>query len=640
MAENKTKAGEKAAKKTKKTGIKPKKPSILTKKPKAEKPKPEKTVKKTETKKTPKKKPENTAPKKPSTIKRITTKYLGGLLLSRMAKNGAKELAQNADEVNKLNVFPVPDGDTGDNMRMTIEGGIAALDGIETDNLSEAIRALARGMLLGARGNSGVIVSQFFAGIAKDLENVKKADAAAFGHALEMGVQQAYSSVMTPTEGTILTVAREAVEYAVSRINENSTIRSLFADLTREMHASVNRTPEILPVLKNAGVVDSGGAGLFYIIDGFNRVLNGDEISDEESAKKDTRVAPPTEFAFNEDSVMTYAYCTECLLQLQRSKCDPEKFDVEAFKEFLISMGDSVVCFITGSIVKLHVHTFTPEKVLAKCREYGEFLTIKIENMSVQHNDTISEDKNDSAASATSAFTVPETVPEAVTEAPKKKNAIVSVSNGAGVEQLFAEFGVDATVQGGQTQNPSTNDFIEAFKGINAENIFVLPNNGNIFMAAQQAGELYENAKVYVIPSKNIGMGYVALTAIDFENLDPADILIEAEEVMKRVTTGYISPAIRDADMNGIHVTSGDTIGIIDKEIVVSDPDFTTATNALADKLLSIEGKFMLTVFSGADATEEARANLEGYLAEAHPDAEVYFINGEQQTYPFIFAAE
>ena len=633
MADKKTKSGEEAVKETKKASDKTKKPSILIKKHKTEK------AKSSTAKKTTKKKSEGGAPKKPSTIKRITTKYLGGLLLSRMAKNGAKELAQNADEINKLNVFPVPDGDTGDNMRMTIEGGIAALDGMETDNLSEAIRALSRGMLLGARGNSGVIVSQFFAGIAKDLENVKKADAAAFGHALEMGVQQAYSSVMTPTEGTILTVAREAVEYAVSRIDENSTIRSLFADLTREMHASVNRTPEILPVLKNAGVVDSGGAGLFYIIDGFNRVLNGEELPDDESAKKETRVAPPTDFAFNEDSVMTYAYCTECLLQLQRSKCDPEAFDTDAFKEFLMSMGDSVVCFITGTIVKLHVHTFTPEKVLAKCREYGEFLTLKIENMSVQHNDTISEDKDDSTASATSAFTVPETAPEA-TEAPKKKNAIVSVSNGAGVEQLFAEFGVDATVQGGQTQNPSTNDFIEAFKGINAENIFVLPNNGNIVMAAQQAAELYEDARVYVIPSKNIGMGYVALTAIDFSSLEPEDILIEADEVMKRVTTGYVSPAIRDADMNGIHVTNGDTIGIIDKEIVVSDPDFTTATNTLADKLLSIEGKFMLTIFSGADATEEARADLEKYLTEAHPDAEVYFINGDQQTYPFIFAAE
>jgi dihydroxyacetone kinase-like predicted kinase len=258
--------------------------------------------------------------------------------------------------------------------------------------------------------------------------------------------------------------------------------------------------------------------------------------------------------------------------------------------------------------------------------------------MSVQHNDTISE-SSDAAPSSTSAFSVPDEIPEKK-DAPKKKNAIVSVSNGAGVEQLFAEFGVDATVQGGQTQNPSTNDFIDAFKGINAENIFVLPNNSNIFMAAQQAGELYEDANVYVIPSKNIGMGYVALTAIDFSTLDPEDILIEAEEVMKRVTTGYVSPAIRDADMNGIHITNGDTIGIIDKEIVVSDADFTTATNTLADKLLSIEGKFMLTVFTGADATEEARANLESYLAEAHPDAEVYFISGEQQTYPFIFAAE
>ena len=660
--EETTKAAEKATK--------TKKPSPLTKKttkPKAEKPKAEKTEKpkaekpklikpkaakpKTEKpkaepkkpapkKKTEPKKPAAPKEKKPSSIKRLTTKYIGGLIFSRMAKNGAKELTQNADEVNKLNVFPVPDGDTGDNMRMTIEGGIAALEGVETDNLSEAIKILSRGMLLGARGNSGVIVSQFFAGIAKGLENVKKADAAAFGRALEMGVQQAYSSVMTPTEGTILTVAREAVEYAVSRINENSTVRSLFADLTREMHASVERTPEILPVLKDAGVVDSGGAGLFYIIDGFNRVLNGDEIPDSDDAKKETRVAPPTEFAFNEDSVMTYAYCTECLLQLQRSKCDPETFDVEAFKEFLISMGDSVVCFITGSIVKLHVHTFTPEKVLAKCREYGEFLTIKIENMSVQHNDTISEEKSDATPSATSAFTVPDVIPEKKDETPKKKNAIVSVSNGNGIEQLFGEFGVDATVQGGQTQNPSTNDFIDAFKGINAENIFVLPNNGNIFMAAQQAGELYEDAKVYVIPSKNIGMGYVALTAIDFENLDPEDILIEAEEVMKRVSTGYVSPAIRDADMNGIHITNGDTIGIIDKEIVVSDADFATATNTLVDKLLAIEGKFMLTVFVGQDATEEARASLEGYLAEAHPDAEVYFIQGDQQTYPFIFAAE
>ena len=291
-AEEGTKAPEKA-KKPHHLGIKS---SKAAKAEKAPKPKTEKTKtakpKSEKPKSTPKKKQSDTPKeKKPSSIKRLTTKYIGGLIFSRMAKNGAKELTHNAEEVNKLNVFPVPDGDTGDNMRMTIEGGIAALEGIETDNLSEAIKVLSRGMLLGARGNSGVIVSQFFAGIAKGLENVKRADAAAFGRALEMGVQQAYSSVMTPTEGTILTVAREAVEYAVARIDENSTIRSLFADLTREMHASVERTPEILPVLKDAGVVDSGGAGLFYIIDGFNRALNGDELPDSEETKNATLTA-------------------------------------------------------------------------------------------------------------------------------------------------------------------------------------------------------------------------------------------------------------------------------------------------------------------------------------------------------------
>ena len=621
----------------------------LLKKPEAKKPAEKKLVKKAEKKPVAKKKQEKTsekkaAEKKPGALKRITTKYLGGFLLSRMAKNGARELRANADEVNKLNVFPVPDGDTGDNMRMTIESGIAAIENMESDDLSDIMKALSHGMLLGARGNSGVIVSQFFAGISKGLENTKKADPITLGNALRCGVKQAYSSVMTPTEGTILTVAREAVEYAVSRINEKSTIRSLFADLTREMHASVERTPEILAVLKDAGVVDSGGAGLFYIIDGFNRVLNGEELPDV----ADPTAAPSavkTETKFNADSVMTYGYCTEAFLQLQHAKCVIDEFDIEGFKEFLVSVGDSVVAFKTESIVKLHVHTLTPEVVLAECRKYGEFLTVKIENMSVQHSELgDEEEKNDAPVAEkheTSAFSAPEAAPiEAAVTTEKKKYALISVSNGAGVEQLFTEFGVDVIVEGGQTQNPSTNDFLDAFARVNAEYIYILPNNGNIFMAAQQAAELYENAKAYVIPSKNIGMGYVALSAIDFESLTPEEVLIEAEEVMKRVTTGYVSPSIRDAEMNGIQIKKGDTIGIIDKEIVVSNADFTSATHELASKLLSMDGKFMLTVFCGEDATDEARAELQSYLSEAHPDAEVYFIDGEQKIYPFIFAAE
>ncbi|MBQ8689320.1 MAG: DAK2 domain-containing protein [Clostridia bacterium] len=595
-------------------------------------------------KKATEKKSEEPKKKKPSALKRITTKYLGGFLLSKMAKNGARELRANADEVNKLNVFPVPDGDTGDNMRMTIESGIAAIENMESDDLSDIMKALSHGMLLGARGNSGVIVSQFFAGISKGLENTKRADPETLGNALRAGVKQAYSSVMTPTEGTILTVAREAVEYAVSRINEKSTIRSLFADLTREMHASVERTPEILAVLKDAGVVDSGGAGLFYIIDGFNRVLNGEELPDDDANNAPAPTAVKSEICFNADSVMTYGYCTEALLQLQHAKCVIDEFDIEGFKEFLVSVGDSVVAFKTESIVKLHVHTLTPEVVLAECRKYGEFLTVKIENMSVQHSELKDDSEKTDAPVAkheTSAFSVPESAPEEpAAPVEKKKYALVSVSNGAGVEQLFTDFGVDVIVEGGQTQNPSTNDFLDAFARVNAEYIYILPNNGNIFMAAQQAAELYEGAKAYVIPSKNIGMGYVALSAIDFESLTPEEVLIEAEEVMKRVTTGYVSPSIRDAEMNGVQIKKGDTIGIIDKEIVVSDADFTAATHELASKLLSMDGKFMLTVFCGEDATGEARAELESYLSEAHPDAEVYFINGEQKIYPFIFAAE
>ena len=555
-------------------------------------------------------------------------KYLGGLLFSKMAIGGAVTLRTNADEVNRLNVFPVPDGDTGDNMRMTIESGIAAIENLNTDDLAEVMRVLSHGMLLGARGNSGVILSQFFAGTAKGFDGVEQADPAALGAALEMGVQQAYKSVMTPTEGTILTVAREAVEYAVSRINSKSTIGSFFADLVSEMHASVDRTPEILTVLKDAGVVDSGGAGLFYIMDGFNRVLNGEEINSDSVDKKAEKAAEISLDAFGPDSEMTFGYCTELLVRLQNKKTDISNFDIEALKAFLSSVGDSVVAFQTESVVKLHVHTFTPEKVLAHMRTFGEFLTVKIENMSVQHSE------NEETAKAA------EPKKEESLAQPKKKYGVVAVSNGPGVEALFKELGVDEIVQGGQTQNPSTNDFLDAFEKVNAEHIFVLPNNGNILMAAQQAGEIYEGARIHVIPSKNIGTGYVAVSSIDFTAVDPEAIMADTQEAMKRVTAGYVSPSIRDADMNGVHITKGDTIGIVDKEIVVSEAERRDAAHALATKLLSMPDKFMLTVFCGKDAEDEERAELEDYLRENHPDAEVYFIDGGQDIYPYIFVAE
>ncbi len=553
-------------------------------------------------------------------------KRLGGLLLKKMAKGGARSLGSNSDEVNKLNVFPVPDGDTGDNMRLTIESGISAIENLDSDDLAEVMKTLSHGMLLGARGNSGVILSQFFAGMAKGLEGASSADPEALAAALEQGVAQAYSSVMTPTEGTILTVAREAVEYAVGRLTPESTIRTLFADLVKEMHASLERTPEILSVLKDAGVVDSGGAGLFYIMDGFNRVLNGEELPKSEG-DGNAAAAPAQDLAGFDADNMTFGYCTELLVRLQASKTNVDDFDIEALRAYLSEIGDSVVAFVTEGIVKLHVHTFLPEKVLKYCHRFGEFITVKIENMSLQHT-------------AVTESAAPTEASEAEATVPKQRYGVVAVCNGAGIEELFLDAGAGMIVQGGQTHNPSAGDFLEAFRAVPAETILVFPNNGNIFMAAQQAAELYEDARVLVVPSKSIGTGYVALSLLNWEEPD-ADVLLQSMvEAMSVVSTGYISPSIRDADLNGVHIETGDTIGILEKEIVVSKKDREEAALCLAAAMLSAEGKNILTVFCGADASDEERTLLERELRATHPDHEIYFVDGGQDVYPYIMIAE
>ncbi len=551
-----------------------------------------------------------------------TNQFLDGHLLAQMAQGGAALLRSNAEEVNKLNVFPVPDGDTGDNMRMTIESGIAALEKVNSDDLAEVMKTLSHGMLLGARGNSGVILSQLFAGMAKGFDNCEKADANTIGHALTLGVKQAYNSVMTPTEGTILTVARESVEYAVARITPDSTIRSFFADLVKEMHASLARTPELLATLKEAGVVDSGGAGLLYIMDGFNKILNGEEIKDE--APLLTASKPLVDLtSFSADSEMTYGYCTELLLQLQNSKVDAESFDNNVITEFLCGIGDSVVSFKTGTIVKIHVHTLTPDKVLAFCRQFGEFLTVKIENMSVQHSETTVED-----------------TPAPATPAERKQYGMVAVASGKGVADTFLELGVDTIVEGGQTQNPSTNDFLDAFARVNADNIFVFPNNGNILMAAKQAAEIYTDAKIYVIESKNLGDGYVSICAADFDNDDAEAVAATFRDAMANVVTGYVSPSIRDAELNGVQIKDGDFIGFIGKQMLTSNKEKADTAHALIAKMLEDGERFMLTVFCGKDNTAEEKAALESHIREVYPDIEVYFIDGGQDVYPFIFVAE
>lgn len=555
--------------------------------------------------------------------------FLDGEMLAKMVRGGAAQLRSNAQEVNNLNVFPVPDGDTGDNMRMTIEGGVAALEGMSTSNLAEIMKSLSQGMLLGARGNSGVILSQFFAGMTNGLAQNEKVDAKELANALKEGVKQAYASVITPTEGTILTVAREAVDYAAANLNEESTIRSLFADLIKEMYASLQRTPEILAVLKEAGVVDSGGAGLFYIMEGFYKVLQGEDI-DTESIPAPEQKAQQVDFAsFGPDSEMTYGYCTELLLQLQNAKTDPEAFDVGTVTAFLQEIGDSIVAFKTGTIIKLHVHTKTPEKVLAFCRQYGEFLTVKIENMSVQHNESITQEQ--SAAPQLRQAPV----------AAQKKYGVAAVASGAGIAELFCELGVDAIVPGGQTQNPSASDFLEAFASIPAEHIFVFPNNGNIVMAAKQAAQMYEQADVHVIESKDLGQGYAAISSMNFQCDDPDKIAAQLTEAMSSVRTGSVSTAVRSTDLNGVHIENGDYIGFVGKEMLVSCKDKMDAARGLLEKMgVGGDDVFMLTVFLGKDATQADQETLEQYLETSCPDVEAYFVRGEQEVYPFLFVVE
>ena len=575
------------------------------------------------------KKKANAPTKKAEETKKANEKWsikqLGGYLFAKMLRGGASELHSKADEVNKLNVFPVPDGDTGDNMTMTIESGVASLENIDTDDLAEVLKVASRGMLLGARGNSGVILSQFFAGMAKGLENVETADAKKLARALELGVKQAYTSVMTPTEGTILTVAREAVEYAVQRLNSKSTVQTLFADLVNEMNASLQRTPEILPILGEAGVVDSGGAGLLYIIDGLNRVLNGEDVDNAESSPLLAPAKPTAATgSFGPNSEMTFGYCTELLVQLMNKKQEGNPFDLDALKLYLASHGDSIVAFQTESVVKIHVHTLRPDKIMRYMLKFGDFISVKVENMSLQHTELEAEN----------------TKIEEVKDEPKKKYGIVAVSNGDGISDLFRQLGTDEIVQGGQTNNPSTSDFVEAFDKINAESIFVFPNNGNIIMAASQAAEIYEKAKVYVVPSKSIGAGYVAMSTMSFDFSEPDALMAEAEEAIGRITAAYISPAVRDADLNGVHVTDGDTMGIIAKEIVISGPDKMVSTYGLVDILLKDHNKFMITVFYGEDASTEERDMLTEYMAKTYPEVEAYYIDGGQKIYPFLFVAE
>ncbi|MBR6406216.1 MAG: DAK2 domain-containing protein [Lachnospiraceae bacterium] len=552
------------------------------------------------------------------------TKELNGELLAKLLEGGAANLRMNADIVNDLNVFPIPDGDTGDNMMMTINGGLSALNGETPPSLTEAAEKASHGMLLSARGNSGVILSQLFAGVAEGLRGFETADIRTIGEAMRSGVRSAYASVITPTEGTILTVARESVEYACGRINENSTLESFCADCLREANASLQRTPELLAVLKEAGVIDSGGAGLYYIVDGVYKTLRGEKLE----APGESRVmgsGPQTidTSKFNEDSVMEFGYCTECLLQLTHAKTDIDAFDINKLIDTLTEMGgDSIVAVQNGTVVKIHVHTFEPEKALGYCHQFGEFLTMKVENMTLQHTEAFVENR----------FHVSFIEDE---EVPKKRFGIVTVATGDGIRETLTDLGADIVIDGGQGKNPSTEDFVEAFDRVHAENIYVLPNNGNIVMAARQAAELYEGSKVYVIESKSIGDGYAALTMLSFDSDDPDQIAEELRDAMQGVITGSVTRAVRSTTVNGVDIKENEFIGFTDKEMQVSCPTALETAEALSEHLSIGNYEFVIVIY-GADTTEEEKEGYRSYMREQHRRTELCEIDGGQEVYHFL----
>ena len=534
----------------------------------------------------------------------------GSLLLSMVAE-GAAHLEANRQAVNDLNVFPIPDGDTGDNMCLTIQAGHSQASGLSDSSLSEVASAVSSGMLMGARGNSGVILSRIFAGLAKGLSGLQETDTEGFACAMESAVSEAYGSVSHPVEGTILTVVREGTEGAAGATDDS--LEDYIATVIRCMETSLEHTPEKLDVLREAGVVDSGGAGLLHIFYGFHDALLGIRTAIGSSA---TPVqTPKVDFSlFDENTELKFGYCTEFLLRLQASKVDLATFDEKEIENYILSAGDSVVFFREGSIIKVHVHTKTPGDILNQCQRWGEFLTIKIENMTLQHNH--------------SAFAEPK-------KAKRKEFARITVASGEGMKAAFKEVGADAVVDGGQTMNPSVSDFINALDEVAAETVFIFPNNSNIILTASQAAEVYTDSNVIVIPTKDPGAGYVALASFDPTLGSVEAIELSLTEIASSVVCGMVSTAIRDTLQNGIDVRKGSFIGFRGDDILCSAEDRNSAATELC-RSLDASSHDVAVVFAGADAKDDAQA-LQEALAAEYPLTEFIFHDGGQAVFDYIF---
>ena len=550
--------------------------------------------------------------------------YLNGEMFQDFIISGASKLNSNIKEINDLNVFPIPDGDTGDNMYRTINGGIAKMKETDSKSLEDKANSLASGMLFNARGNSGVILSQLFYGIASGFKGISVAKIPDILNAISLGVKRAYQAVLPPVEGTILTVARVSYERTLTETNEQLSIGELANIFIKNMYKALEETPEQLPILKEAGVIDSGGAGLYMIATGILDCINGKgNLVLEESNSNQVQ---ELDFSlFTEDSKLVYGYCTEVLLRLTNSKVDVKNFNEQVIIDYLNTIGDSLVCFKTDSIVKIHVHVMEPYKVLEFCQKFGEFLTIKIENMTLQHNEhniTKEEVQSDALPSAKKA---------------KVKYACISVGDGEGIINLFKELGVDKVIDGGQGNNPSVNTFIDAFKEVNADNIFVFPNNSNIILAANQAKVIYKGSNIFVIESKNIGEAYSALSMLDYSIEDPNELYNLFKDNLNGAISALICKATRPVTLNNIEVNKDDYISMIGKKLISSDINI---INTIDKLLASIKEKEIVTIFYGKNVDLDKQEEIKELFNNKYPELEMYDYWGKQETFDVILIIE
>lgn len=531
-------------------------------------------------------------------------------LFKRVIINGGVNLKNHSDEVNQLNVFPVPDGDTGTNMSMTITSGVRELESCESTSIIDNAKVLSRGALMGARGNSGVILSQFFRGFYVGLKEIAHnyLDINDFMACLESGRKIAYKAVMEPVEGTILTVIREATDAVKANFENYTTINELMDSYVEAAKVSLNNTPNLLPVLKEAGVVDSGGAGFLFIMEGIQKGLNGEIIDsvDENAVKVEVK-----------EEEIKYLYSIDYVLDLKK----PDRYNEKELKAALSLLGDCLSVTRDGNQVKAHINTNRPGRAIEISNKQGEFLSLNIDNRKVQ-SETKSAPKQE----------------EVVTKEPLKEMALIACCFGSGIIQTFKDLGVDYVIEGGQTMNPSTESFVEAIKQVNAKNIIIIPNNGNVIMAANQAAGLARESNVKVLVAKTIAQGYASLV-----NYNPEASIDENFEAMteqvKHVISGEVTYSIRDTEINGVKIKSGDYMGITSGNIVVSTEKRVDALRGLLEKIIKEESE-VVTIFYGNDIDDSITKDVEALCLEVNPNLDVEIIPGKQDIYSYIIAVE